>query len=140
MSRFSGLALDVDKPGRLMLVNPVTRQPLRDGAGNEAWIDLYSSDSAAARTCMRAQSRRRLNVRGRVRLTPEELEADSVELLAALTVDWRLLSLDGEHLDVPCTPENARELYAEAAVAWIREQVDEFVGDRSNFSKASSAS
>jgi hypothetical protein len=30
MNRFSGLELEVDAPFRLVLVHPVTRQPMRD--------------------------------------------------------------------------------------------------------------
>ena len=75
----------------------------------------------------------RLAQRGRMRITPEELEAESTELLAALTAGWHLVTLDGHPLDVPFSIENARELYAAPALAWLREQVDEFAADRGNF-------
>ena len=67
-----------------------------------------------------------------MRITPEELEAESTELLAALTAGWHLVTLDGHPLDVPFSIENARELYAAPALAWLREQVDEFAADRGN--------
>lgn len=139
-SKFAGLAIEVDKPQRMPLVHPNTRQPLRTEDGEEAFIELYSADSEAARKHNRSIQRRRLNMRGRGRITPEEVEAEGVELLAALTTGWRLVSLSGDPLDVPFTPENARELYGSASLAWIREQVDEFAADRGNFPAPSSRS
>lgn len=138
MSKFSGLALAVDKPQRMALLHPVTRQPLRDADGNEAYIDLWSGDSEVARKQERAITTRRLAVRGRTKITAGEIEADAVDMLVALTAGWRLLDLDGRPIDVPYTSQNARELYQEPALAWLRAQVDEFCGDRANFSPASS--
>lgn len=136
-SKFGALALEVETPGRMIIVHPVSRQPLRDLEGREAFIELYSSDSEVARNHIRAVSRRRLALRGRGKVTPEELEAEQVELLAVLTNSWYLLGLDGEVIGVDFTTENARELYSDPSVAWLREQVDEFAADRANFSKAS---
>jgi len=137
MSKFAALALEVEKPVRMTIVHPVSRQPLRDADGNEAYIDLFSGDSEPARKHQRTAQRRRIAMRGRGKITPEEIEADSVELLAALTAGWMLLALDGARLDVPFSIENARELYADPSVAWLRDQVDEFAAERANFSKAS---
>ncbi len=137
MSKFAGLALEVEKPSRMIIVHPVTRQPLRDADGAEAYIDLFSGDSEQARRHQRAVQRRRLAARGRGKITPEELEAEGVELLAAITAGWRLVALDGDTLDVEFSVTNARELYAEPAMQWLRDQVDEFASDRGNFSKAS---
>lgn len=136
--KFAGLEIAVDKPGRLILSHPITRQPLRDPDGKEAWIELFSADSDIARKHQQAIQRRRLAQRGnRLRITPEELEAEAVDLLAALTAGWYLVSLNGEPLNVPFSVENARELYAVPAMTWVREQVDEFAADRGNYSGAS---
>lgn len=138
-SKFAGLGLPVDKPTRMPLVHPNTRQPLRDANGQDAWIELLSSDSEKARKHNIEIQRRRLRAaRGRLRIEPEEIEADSVELLAVLTSGWHLCGLDSTPLDVPCSIENARELYGTPGLAWLREQVDEFVTDRVNFGRASS--
>ena len=136
MSKFAGLALATDVAQRMTIIHPGTRQPLRSADGAEAWIDLYSVDSKAWRNTLRAQQDRRLKVRGRP--NAEEIEADTTELFASVTAAWRLCSLDGEPLDVPCTPANARELYAMAELAWLREQVDAFVSDRGNLERANS--
>lgn len=140
MSKFSALELPVDAPIHLVLTHPVTKQPLRDLEGKEAYIDHYSGDSEIARKHSRAVQRRRLAMRNRGKITPEELEAESVELLAALTTGWYLVALDRTPIEVPFTPENARELYSNPAVAWIRELVDESASDRGNLSPASSSS
>lgn len=136
-SKFAGLGIEVDKPQRMPLVHPNTRQPLRTKDGEEAFIEIYSADSEAARKHNRSIQRRRLNMRGRGRITPEELEAEGVELLAALTTGWRLVTLEGVELNVPYSQENARELYGASSLAWIREQVDEFAADRGNFQPSS---
>lgn len=141
-SKFAGLEIGVDKPQRMTLLHPTSRQPIRPkGEDSEAaYIDLYSSDSKIARDHTREVQRRRLNMRGRGRVSPEELEAEAVDLLAALTTGWRLLTLDGQPLDVPFSREAARELYASPTLAWIREQADEFAADRANFPQPSSSS
>ncbi len=140
MSKFAALEMAVERPARLTIVDPVSRQPLRDKTtGTEAYIDLYSADSAVAVKHQRAVQRRRLAMRGRMKIQPEELEADAIELLAALTAGWKLVSFDGSDLGVEFSQENARELYASPGMAWLRDQVDEFVADRGNFSKGSSA-
>ena len=56
-----------------------------------------------------------------------------MSLLAKCTTDWAGIVVEGETLD--CTYENAVKLYGR--FAWIMEQVDEFVADRANFTKAS---
>lgn len=138
MGKFDKLALAVDEPGKMIIVHPVTRQPLRDANGSEGFIQLYSADSEIARKHQRSVQRRRLAMRGRGKLTPEEIESEGTELLVALTVGWNLIALDGEPLDVEFSQENARELYAARKMTWLREQVDEFTSDRGNFSNASS--
>lgn len=140
MSKFAGLEIETEKPQRMVLLHPTSRQPLRDRDGKEAFIDLFSADSEQARRHNRAVQRRRLAMRNRVKITPEELEGEAIDLLSSLTTDWHLVTLAGEHIDIPFSLENARELYSEPKLAWIREQVDEFAADRGNFTQSSSQS
>ena len=121
----------------MVVVSPLTRQPLRDAKGNEAYIEHYSSDSEIACKHQRAVQRRRLAMRGRAKITPEELEAEAVDILAALTTGWHLVDLKGNVIDLPFSQENARELYSNPAVSWLREQLDESTADRANFSQGS---
>ena len=132
MSRFAALAVQADAPARLHVLHPATGQPLLCAAGEPAWIDLHSMDSKPAHDYQRALRNRRIASRAR-KVTAEELEAEGVGLLAAVTAAWRLVGLDGAVLDVPCTRDNAAELDAERSLGWLREQVDGFVGDRGNF-------
>jgi hypothetical protein len=136
-SALARLSLEVEKPARMPLLHYQTLQPLRDATGKEAWIDLYSSDSEIKRRHDRETQRRRLNTNrvGRIRVTPEELEAEGTDLLVSLTAGWFLLDLDGFPIELPFTPENARRIYD--GIVWIREQVDQFCADRANFTPAS---
>jgi hypothetical protein len=140
MSKFAGLQLEVETPFRLVLIHPVTRQVLRDKDGNNAYIDHYSADSEIARKHQRAIQRRRLAMRGRMKITPEEIEAEAVDILAALTVGWHLVDLKGEVIDLKFTQEDARVLYSDPSISWLREQIDESTADRANFSQGSSSS
>lgn len=140
-SKFAAMTLPVDKPARMTIVHPITRNPMRDAEGKEAYVDVYSADSEVARKHQRTTQRRRLNVAqrgGRAKISVEEIEADATDFLAVLSAGWYLLALDGAVIDVPFSIENARELYAAGGMSWLREQVDEFAADRGNFSQASS--
>jgi hypothetical protein len=59
----------------------------------------------------------------------EEQEENGLNLLASCTLAWEGVVVDGEEL--PCTKENAKALYRR--FPWLKEQVDMFIGDRSNF-------
>ncbi|MGE4043587.1 MAG: hypothetical protein AB7F35_01945 [Acetobacteraceae bacterium] len=137
-SKFAGLALGVDSVARMTIIHPVTRQPLRNAeTGEEAWIDLLSAGSSIGRAHDRAVTDRQLRLRGQ-RYTAEQAEADLIEKLAKLTKAWSLVTLKGEPLAVDCTPAAARELYALSELAWLREQVVEFITDLGNFRPAAS--
>ena len=59
----------------------------------------------------------------------EEQEENALELLASCTLAWSGVTVDGQEL--VCSKENAKALYRR--FNWIKEQVDGFIGDRSNF-------
>lgn len=61
--------------------------------------------------------------------TAEEQEESGISLLAACTLAWEGVLVDGQEL--PCSKDNAKALYRR--FPWIREQVDTFIGDRANF-------
>jgi len=62
-------------------------------------------------------------------LSAEIVEASAMEMLLGATLDWEGVTWGGAPLE--CTPENARMLYDK--FGFIRDQVDEFIGDRNNF-------
>lgn len=102
---------DAELPGRIKLL----------GADSEVYRER-ARDFARARAA-------RLNKLRKLSITPEELEAEGIELLVAVTVGWSGITRDGE--EFVYSPDNARELYRK--YPWIREQVDAAVGDRANF-------
>jgi hypothetical protein len=129
MTGLDSLAIAADVPGTLVLIHPATNQPIRDRDGREAHILLLGTDSAAGEQYRRDVMTRAIQRRNR-QMTAEEVEANSVELLVALTVGWHLVSPDGEPIDYPFSPQNARALYSDRRFAWIKDQADAFVGDR----------
>lgn len=113
----------------LELAHPTTGTPLRNEAGEALTITLLGVDSDAYRKAQRAAQNKRLAKRGGIKLTAEELEAESIETLAACTVAWANIEFEGRALE--CNRANAVKLYT--ALPWVREQVDAFMGDRANF-------
>ena len=136
MSKFAALALN--PAGRMLIVHPVTKKPLVDRGGQQAYIDLHSADSEAARKWRHALTNKRLDAKVARMPSAEETEAEAFSFLAAMTTGWYLLDTEGQPIDVPFTADNAAELYRE--VPWLRDQVDAYLGDRANFWKASSQS
>lgn len=139
-SKFAGLELDADT-ARRMTIKGQDGAPIRDKDGAEAWIDLLSQDSEAAKKHEHAITRHRLELRNRNKVTPELLEEEAAARFAALTVGWHLVNpVTREALALDCTPANARELYANRRMRWLRDQVRDFVEDDRNFTPTSSTS
>lgn len=110
-----------------------------DGTLLAAKIRLQGVDSDAFQRAYRAQQRRhmdRINRSGKFRATPEQLEAEKIEILAAVTLGWEGIALNGVPFEF--NAENARTLYTRYAL--IREQVDQAVNDRGNFLPGSTSS
>lgn len=107
------------------LRNPFTGERLE---GME--IDVFGQDSAAFRNYARARANRRLKRRNDT-TTVEQLEDENVELLVSCTKGWRNITLDGKELEF--SKDNARKLYRDERFPWLKEQVDEVIGERSRF-------
>lgn len=121
------------------ILHPATNQPLRDDDGNDVTITVMGQDSQAFQQAKRrAMNRRMAAMRGGrgAKLTAEELEAENIATLVACTVGWSGLALEGKPLTFDA--KNVRMVYER--FPWIREQVDEFIGDRANFLMTSSQS
>ena len=68
--------------------------------------------------------------------TPEEIEEDTIEMLTLCTLGWRTGEASTIHFkgeDVPFNVPNCRKVLTE--MLWIREQLDEPIGDLRNFMK-----
>ena len=122
-----------DKPVTLELVNPATGTELLDDKGNKMTLSLVGLDSKQYQEKNRSILNKRLRqpsaVKSKVKATAEEFEASSIELLAACVIGWKNIQWDGAYLEF--SKENALRLLTE--VPFIKDSVDEFVHERSNF-------
>ena len=109
----------------LTLEHPITGEPL------PARIRLAGIDSKIYQQQIRKNQNKRLK-RFRFKMSSEEIENERLNLLAAITLEWEGVVENGQALE--CNTKNARHVYA--TYPWIREQVDEFAGDRANFIKS----
>lgn len=113
----------------LELLHPAT------GEKTGVTITLAGPDSDVYRKALRRQADRQFKTsqkRSQQHQTAAELEEEAVKVLAACTLDWQGMEEGKDALG--CTPENVEHVYRK--YLWIREQVDEFVGDRQAFIKA----
>lgn len=114
-----------------MEVRDVNGSPILKADGSPITITLLGKDSDAWIRHENAMGDRRLNQRGGAKLKMEGLKAENVAGYAKCTVSWDGIGL-GED-ESPCTYENALKLYTKYPA--IRDQVDEFMGERANFLK-----
>jgi len=114
--------------------HPKTNLPL------DITITVCGTDSETFKNIQRKQLNRRMeraqrSRNNKVNVTAEESEAEGLDLLVACTKAWAT----GERPEIefnadewlPCTPENVRRIYEE--LPWMKEQVDQEIGDRANF-------
>lgn len=116
--------------------HPVTNLPIG------VTITVCGSDSQTFKTIQRKQLNRRIELSNKSRnktlsMTAEEIELESLNTLVACTKSWSQDGGDSIEMNegewLPCTPENVKRVYTE--LPWIREQVDQEIGDRNNFLK-----
>ena len=96
-------------------------------------ITVASPDSAKYRQIsMKIQNEQlAYAMKNRGKSSAERLANNALEVLVGATVGWEGITEGGK--DLPCTPENVRKVYEE--VSFIKDQVDEFLGDARNFFK-----
>lgn len=127
------LSVDPDNQKATMeVVHPTTFEPLTDEEGNQVTITLHGPDSTVLRTARRKWQNKQLSEgvkRRKMNVSAEQIESQAMELLIVATAGWEYLAFGGEEPE--CTPANVRKLYTE--LPWLREQVDEFINERSNF-------
>ena len=91
-------------------------------------ISLIGMDSKTFRDISKARATASLKKKSRD-VNFDQGEAESIELLAKCTKGWEGITEDG--IEVPFSYENAVKLYTK--YLWLKEQVDRFIVDRSNF-------
>lgn len=145
MNKFASLAADVSKPFRVEIIDPATDDVIRDKDGNAAYIEVWSTDGPQARAFGKAK-RRELNLRIKQsrngKVEPDDQLEENIALTSMLTAGWHLVDrLTKEPIDVPCTPENAADLYSPPGMGWIFVQAFTGASSTANFlPKASTGS
>ncbi len=113
----------------LYLEHPGTGEAL-ESDGKKWAIRLAGTDSKQYRNKSRALQNKRLNKVAKGRKADfGGTDLESCELLASCTLGWSGLVKDGQPLEF--SYDAAVDLYM--TQLWIREQVDVFVGERTNF-------
>jgi hypothetical protein len=128
---FADFALPTDTTSKCYIVNPATRQRLKDADGEECWIETYGYHSESAQK-WRADREETLRKLGRD-FNDEENEQDLGDMLARLTVNWQLVAPTGKRVSVECNYTNAKKLYTSPQHRWMRQQLIEWLGNLGNF-------
>lgn len=129
-----------DKGARVELNHPTTNMPLG------MFVTILGKHSQVFREIVRERVNKRVRDEANAtrrnkqpdNYTAEQVEREAIELLVACTISWDsgegkpFLFFKGEEL--PYTMQNAITVYSE--MIWIREQVDNAIGDLENFIKA----
>ena len=120
------VAAKAEQGAELEVLDPVTGEPV------SAYITLAGADSTIHRKAAANISKRRFNSRKGFRskdFDVEKMEAESIEILAVCTLSWKGVTVDG--VPLPCSRDNAIKMYTR--FPWLREQVEQFIGDRSAY-------
>ena len=115
------------------LRHPTTSERLLSDTGAPITISIVGMDSEQFRTRHRAIINRRLSAGKKAKVTAEEIEAESIDTIAACITGWQHVELDGKVLEF--SKANAKALLTR--LPWLREQLDEAIADRANFLKTS---
>ena len=100
--------------------------------GSEMSITVYGPYSSKYKSISHNQQNRRLmkaqRTGGKLNLSAEEIEASAFDLLVKCVADWDI-TLGGEKPE--CTEKMVREVFEQ--LPWVREQVDNALGDTQAF-------
>lgn len=119
----------------MQLVHPATGVDLETD-GKPVRLFILGPDTPKMQAIERAIQGKRLKAAsrtGKVSLTVEEIEAETIDRLATSIVGWENLQRGGKPLEY--SHEEARKLMRD--LVWMRDQVDAFGRDRGNFLAAS---
>ncbi|MPZ41600.1 MAG: hypothetical protein GEU95_26855 [Rhizobiales bacterium] len=143
-NEFGALEADNETPGRMDILHPGTEDVIRDHQGNAAYLEILSPDSEPARKVDLARNRavvRKLRSGRNRDVGDEDPIEDQVEKLVAVTVGWNLIDpKTRERMDVPFSKENARKLFSNPRLGWLRRQAFTYHNNEANFMQGSSKS
>ena len=125
--------LAIPESAEVQLKHPVTNEPLFvDKEKTQiVGIQLASKSSAEYREAIYALQQRYLARKGKV-ATPEENKQESLELLLAVSLKGINFAYDGKEL---ASAEDFKQLYEDPKFYWVKDQVDEALGEVANFLK-----
>jgi hypothetical protein len=118
----------------ILLKHPNTLEPLPNEDGSEMSVTVALPHSKRYKVAMHDQQNRRINAvqkKGSMNYTAEDLERDSIELLAKITENWDI-TYNNEKPKL--TVAKAKEVYSE--VFWLRDQIEEALTESLDFTKA----
>lgn len=131
LSKFN-MEIYAEKGAVMELVNPVDGETLLDDEGNPVSIKLLGQDSKAWRKMNRDFTRKKTSEMAKSRRRSVDFtmtDEEKAEMVAACTIGWSGIEEDGQAIEF--SQESAKDIYMK--YSWIREQADEFIGDRANF-------
>ena len=111
-----------EEGAELLVAHPTTGEDLG------IKIKLIGTDSKTFRDISKIRATMALKKKTR-EIDLDQDEQDFIELLARCTKGWSGMTENGK--DIPFSHENAVELYTK--YLWMRDQIDRFIVDRSNF-------
>ena len=120
---------------RLQLLHRNTSIPLETEDGEAVVLIVAGQDGEQYRKAKLKIERRQLEDAKRsrsYRLTPEQIESNTLDILVACTVGWENCAYKG---DEEFSADVIRGFYK--SERWAAEQVEEFMNERANFSAAS---
>lgn len=116
---------NAEKGVEMVVINP------SNGEKTDAKIRLNGRDSSAFRNAMKAQAQKAMEASKRKDepAGADDYEVETCKTLAACTISWEGVVEDGKAVEF--SKEAAASLYLK--YGWLRDQVDRFIGDRTNF-------
>ena len=132
-SNFDLSSLALKETFALQLKHPVEGYPLYADKEEKkpVVINLYGKASKQYQKAVTAMQSRALRRQAKkTEATPEMLQSEALALLEACSESAENLVLDGKPI---ATPADLRALYENPKFSWIREAVDEALGETSNF-------
>lgn len=116
----------------MVVVHPVTLEEMYTDEGKPVTITLMGTESAIAKRITKARAQKQLNSR-KNKVDIDEARAFTISLQTKLITGSHGLTENGQELNMT-DADTATDVLTR--FTWLREQIDEFVTDRSNFYKA----
>lgn len=130
-----------DAGAEMTIMHPTLRTPLLDDEKQPLTIRLVGTESDIyIKAINRNRDQNVDEARRRAKWSADADDYKGARLLARCTLGWHGIPqgwVDGsgskDETPAEFTYDNALKLYQNRGVRWLREQVDEFIADRSNF-------